>query len=94
MPLTMLTKKKYTLKAFELTEAARNAFYLVKDLLAKSAKRENMNPDDLLILYSHASMKAVCDVLMRLQDGREQPCVSINIRIYNIFNKNILLYYI
>jgi hypothetical protein len=29
-----LTKKRYTSDAFELTEAARNAFYLVKDLLA------------------------------------------------------------
>ena len=46
IPLAMLTKKRYTSEAFELTEAARNAFYLVKDLLTKSTKRANMNPDD------------------------------------------------
>jgi hypothetical protein len=78
IPLTMLTKKRYTSEAFELTEAARNAFYLVKDLLAKSAKRANMNPDDPLILYTDASMKAVGGVLMQVQDGREQPCVFVS----------------
>ena len=78
IPLTMLTKKRYTSKAFELTEAAINAFYLVKDLLVKSAKRANMNLDDLLILYTDASMKAVGGVLMQVQDGREQPCVVVS----------------
>ena len=55
----MLTKKRYTLEDFELTESARNAFYLVKDLLGKSAKRANMNPSavknlEALDAYSQA----------------------------------------
>jgi len=70
IPLTMLTKKRCTSEAFELTEAARNTFYLIKELLAKSAKRANMNPDDPLFLYTDASMKAVGGVLMQVQDGR------------------------
>jgi len=61
MSITMLTKKRYTSEAFELTEAARNEFYLVKDLLVKSAQRANMNPDDPLILYTDASMKQLAE---------------------------------
>ena len=59
-------------------ESARNVFCLVKDLLVKSAKRVNMNPDDPLILYTDAIMKTVGGVLMQVQDGREQPCVLVS----------------
>ena len=74
---TMLAKKRYASKAFQLTEAARNVFYLVKDLLNDSAKRENMNSGNPLILNTDASMKAVAKVL-KIQDGREQPCVFVS----------------
>ena len=75
IPLTMLTKKRYTSNAFELTEAAKNAFYRVKDLLAKLAKRANMNPDDHLILYTDASTKAVGGPYASLRWEGESMCV-------------------
>ena len=52
--------------------------YLVKDLLVKSAKRDNINPDDPLIIYADDSMKAVGGVLMQVQDGRKQQCVFVS----------------
>jgi len=51
----------------DLTEAARNAFCLLKDLLANSVKQANMNPDDPLLLYMDESMNAIGDVLMQVQ---------------------------
>ena len=61
--LTMLTKKRYTSEAFELTEAASNAFYPVKYLLANSA---NMNTEDFFIMYTDSSMKAIGGVLIQV----------------------------
>ena len=37
-----------------------------------------MDPDDLLILYTDVSMKAVGGVLMQVQDGRGKPCVFVS----------------
>jgi hypothetical protein len=74
IPLTVLTKKKWTDEPFEMTNSARLAFGNIKRALAKHTKLTIINEVDPLILYTDASTVSVGGVLMQVQNGVEVPC--------------------
>ena len=77
-PLTDLTKKRYNGEnGFEMTEKAISAFQIVKDQVVHHTSRVLMNAHDSLVLYTDASTRAICGVLMQVQGRKEKPCVFI-----------------
>jgi hypothetical protein len=78
VPLTELTKKKFTSEAFILPKSARVAFEAIKGVLAQHTKLTSINEVDPLILYTDASTISIGGVLMQVQSGVEKPCVFIS----------------
>ena len=79
IPLTQLTKKNATQKAFQMTPEARDAFFRVKDLLVNAAQLVIMNETDPLILYTDASTVSIGGVLMQEPNGIKNPIFSSRI---------------
>ena len=69
IPLTALTKKSSASETLRMTQKGRAAFALIKDLILNSSQLIIMNEEDLLILYTDASTRAIGGVLMQIQDG-------------------------
>ena len=67
IPLTALTKTRSALDPFKMTSKGRAAFTHIKRLLAKSSQFF-MNEKDPLILHTYASLKAIIDALIQLQN--------------------------
>jgi len=61
-----------------MTQQGQAVFALVKNFLAKSSQLVIMNEEDLLILYTDASTRAVDGVLMYIQDGIEKPVIFLS----------------
>ena len=61
-----------------MTEEALSAFVRVKDMVMTHTTRVLMNDSDPLILCTGASTRAVGGVLMKVQGGRERPCVFVS----------------
>ena len=78
IPLTPLTKKKSASEPFGLSQEGQAAFAHIKDLLSQSSQLVIMNEEDLLILYTDASTKEICGVLMQVQNGIEKPVIFIS----------------
>jgi hypothetical protein len=78
IPLTELTKKRYSSEEFIFTDSARNSFEKIKDLLVQRTKLTIMNEQDPLVLYTDASTKAIAGVLMQIQGGIEKPCIFVS----------------
>ena len=66
IPLTELRKKRYSYEEFIFTDSARISFEKIKDLLVQRTKVTIMNEQDLLVLYTDASTKAIAGVLMQI----------------------------
>ena len=78
IPLTALTKKRYSYDEFIFTDSARISFEKIKDLLVQRTKLTIMNEQDPLVLYTDASTKAIAGVLVQIQDGMEKPCLFVS----------------
>jgi cleavage and polyadenylation specificity factor subunit 1 len=78
VPLTELTKKKWTDEPFSMTSAASRAFKHIKLVLLGHSHKVIMNEVDPLILYTDASTTSVAGVLMQVQGGVEMPCQFVS----------------
>ena len=78
IPLTALTKKKSASEPFRMTQEGRAAFAHIKGHLSKSSQLVIMNEEDPLFLCTDVSTKAIGGVLMQLQNGIENPVISVS----------------
>jgi len=78
IPLTMITKKKYSSEENIFTKNSQISFKRIKYVLVERTKLTIMNEQDQLVLYTNASTDAIAGVLMQIQDGTEKPCVLVS----------------
>ena len=76
IPLTMLTKKKYSSEEFIFTKNGRILFE--NNQRSERTKLTIMNEQHKLVWYTDASTKAIDGVLMKIQAGIEKPCKFVS----------------